>query len=238
VPGRWKAPIDLSQTSEAVLQTHDGCAAGPVGESQGRSRDVERAPLGLERSGSQTIGECVGHGRRCEERFGVLPGQDDPLGLEGAGERGDQVAEGSRGVDAPGTALLGALPGAAIPAALALALFGCAFIALSGVLLAWGAQRTPAAAAAAVATLFIALTVGQALGSVALGMVTEVAGAPTAFLAASALLIISAAGGERRDGRSAAARRPGGTLPVVGCRSRPRFALRRDVTTEEAPHSG
>ena len=136
-----------------------------------------------------------------------------------------------------GTALLGALPGAAIPAALALALFGCAFIALSGVLLAWGAQRTPAAAAAAVATLFIALTVGQALGSVALGMVTEVAGAPTAFHAASALLIISAAGGERRDGLSAAARRPGGTLPVVGCRSRPRFALRRDVTTEEAPHS-
>ena len=124
-------------------------------------------------------------------------------------------------------ALLGA-PGAAIPAALALALFGCAFVALSGVLLAWGAQRTPAAAAAAVATLFIALTVG---------MVTEVAGAPTAFLAASALLIISAAGGERRDGLSAAARRPGGTLPVVGCRSRPRFALRRDVTTEEAPHS-
>ena len=90
-------------------------------------------------------------------------------------------------------------------------------------MLAWGARRTPAAAAAAVATLFIALTVGQALGSVALGMV---AGAPTALLAASALLVISAAGGERRDGRSAAARRPGGTLPVVGCRSRPRFALR------------
>jgi len=129
-------------------------------------------------------------------------------------------------------------PGAAIPAALALALFGSAFVALSGVLLAWGAQRTPAAAAAAVAALFIALTVGQALGSVALGMLTEVAGAPTAFLAASALLLISAAGGERRDGRSAAARRPGGRLPVVGCRSRPRFALRRDVTTEEAPHSG
>jgi hypothetical protein len=38
-------------------------------------------------------------------------------------------------------------------------------------------------------------------------------------------------------GLSAAARRPGGTLPVVGCRSRPRFALRRDGTTEEAPHS-
>ena len=102
---------------------------------------------------------------------------------------------------AAGTALLGVLPGAVIPAALALACFGSAFVALSGVLLAWGAQRTPAAAAAAAAILFIGLTVGQAVGAVVLGVVTETAGAPTAFLAASALLVISAAGA---DGRSRA----------------------------------
>jgi predicted MFS family arabinose efflux permease len=102
---------------------------------------------------------------------------------------------------AAGTALLGVLPGAVIPAALALACFGSAFVALSGVLLAWGAQRTPAAAAAAAAILFIGLTVGQAVGAVVLGVVTEAAGAPTAFLAASALLVISAAGA---DGRSRA----------------------------------
>jgi predicted MFS family arabinose efflux permease len=100
---------------------------------------------------------------------------------------------------AAGTALLGVLPGAVIPAALALACFGSAFVALSGVLLAWGAQRTPAAAAAAAAFLFIGLTVGQAVGAVVLGMVTEVAGGPTAFFAASALLVISAAGAEPRS---------------------------------------
>ena len=102
---------------------------------------------------------------------------------------------------AAGTALLGALPGAVIPAALALACFGSAFVALSGVLLAWGAERTPAAPAAAVAVLFVGLTVGQAVGSVALGMVTEAAGAPTAFLAASALLVLSATGAEHRRSR-------------------------------------
>jgi predicted MFS family arabinose efflux permease len=86
-----------------------------------------------------------------------------------------------------------------IPAALALACFGSAFVALSGVLLAWGAQRTPAAAAAAAAILFIGLTVGQAVGAVVLGVVTEAAGASTAFLAASALLVISAVGAEGRS---------------------------------------
>lgn len=109
---------------------------------------------------------------------------------------------------AAGTALLGALPGAVIPAALALACFGSAFVALSGVLLAWGAHRTPAAAAAAAAILFIGLTVGQAVGAVVLGAVTEAAGTPTAFLVGSVLLVLSAAGGERRS-RASVGRRPG-----------------------------
>jgi predicted MFS family arabinose efflux permease len=99
---------------------------------------------------------------------------------------------------AAGTGLLGALPGSVVPAALALVCFGSAFVALSGVLLAWGAQRTPAAPAAAAAILFIGLTVGQAVGAVVLGMVTEAAGTPTAFLVAGALLVVSAAGAERR----------------------------------------
>jgi predicted MFS family arabinose efflux permease len=126
-------------------------------------------------------------------------------GLSGALVRrvGLRVAWGSTVVAAAaGTALLGVLPGAVIPAALALAGFGGAFVALSGVLLAWGAHRAPAAAAAAAATLFIGLTVGQAVGTVVLGMVTEAAGTPTAFLAGSALLVISAAGAERRPSAS------------------------------------
>ncbi|RZU32096.1 MFS transporter [Blastococcus saxobsidens] len=98
---------------------------------------------------------------------------------------------------AAGTAALGVLPGAVLPAALALACFGSAFVTLSGVLLAWGAERAPAAAAAAAAVLFIGLTVGQALGAVGLGLVAGAAGAPVAFLAAGALLVLAAAGAER-----------------------------------------
>lgn len=139
---------------------------------------------------------------------------------------------------AGGTTALGAWPGAVVPAALALVCFGSAFVALSGVLIAWGAERTPTAAAAAAAILFIGLTVGQALGSVALGLVTEAVGAPAAFLAAGALLVVSAAGAEPRDAPSAAARRSGGTARVIGCGSRSGFAPRRDVDDGGGSHSG
>jgi predicted MFS family arabinose efflux permease len=66
------------------------------------------------------------------------------------------------------------------------------------VLIAWGAQRAPAAAAGAAAVLFIGLTAGQAVGAVLLGAVSEAAGARTAFLSAAALLVASAAGAEPR----------------------------------------
>ena len=100
---------------------------------------------------------------------------------------------------AAGTALLGVLPGAVVPAALALAVFGCAFVALSGVLLAWGAERVPAAAAGAAALLFIGLTVGQAVGALVLGLVGQAAGTPVAFVAAAVVLVLSAGGAEHRS---------------------------------------
>lgn len=95
-----------------------------------------------------------------------------------------------------GTAALGAWPGAAVPAAAALACFGAAFVALSGVLIAWGAEREPGTAPAAAAALFIGLTVGQAVGAVLLGAVAGLAGAPTAFHVAAGLLLLSAAAAE------------------------------------------
>ncbi len=101
---------------------------------------------------------------------------------------------------AAGTALLGALPGSVLPAALALACFGSAFVALSGTLLPWVAQRAPGAEAAAAAAVFISLTVGQALGAVALGLVSATAGAPAAFGTAGVLLLVAAAAAERRSG--------------------------------------
>jgi predicted MFS family arabinose efflux permease len=117
-------------------------------------------------------------------------------------------------VAAAGTALLGVLPGSVVLAAFALVCFGSAFVALSGVLLAWGADRIPAAAPAAAAVLFIGLTVGQALGSVVLGAVASAAGAPTAFLVASAVLVVAAAWADR------GARAP----RAVGGEDRPRQA--------------
>ena len=103
---------------------------------------------------------------------------------------------------AAGTAVLAVRPGAVFAAALALACFGSAFVALSGVLIAWGAQRVPAAAASAAAVLFIGLTIGQAVGSVVLGLVAEAAGTPTAFLVAGGLLVFAAAGAEPRSAES------------------------------------
>jgi predicted MFS family arabinose efflux permease len=104
-----------------------------------------------------------------------------------------------------GTLVLAAAPGAAVPAAAALACFGAAFVALSGVLLAWGADRVPGAAPAAAAVLFIGLTAGQALGAGLLGAVAGATGAPAAFCLGAGLLALSVAAAE--PGVGAASRR-------------------------------
>lgn len=102
-------------------------------------------------------------------------------------------------VAAGGTALLAAYPSVVGLAALALGLFGAAFVALSGVLIAWGARRVPAAPAAAAAVLFVGLTAGQAVGAVLLGALTGTTGTPAAFGAGAAVLVLSAAAAERRS---------------------------------------
>jgi predicted MFS family arabinose efflux permease len=96
---------------------------------------------------------------------------------------------GSVGIAAAAVLVLAALPGSPVAAALALAGFGAAFVALSGVLIAWGGRRAPAAAPQAAAALFIGLTVGQAAGALVLGVVTDATSARTAFLVAAAVLL-------------------------------------------------
>ncbi|SDF00297.1 Predicted arabinose efflux permease, MFS family [Blastococcus aurantiacus] len=108
-----------------------------------------------------------------------------------------------------GTALLAAGPDSTVLAAVALACFGAAFVALSGVLLAWGADRDPAAAPAAAGVLFIGLTVGQALGAVLLGAVAGGGSAAAAFYAAAGLLVLSA--GAAEPGTGSRRRRPPST---------------------------
>ncbi|WP_448609573.1 MFS transporter [Geodermatophilus sp. URMC 60] len=102
---------------------------------------------------------------------------------------------GSVGVTAGGTALLSWRPGSPLVAAVALALFGCGFVALSGVLIAWGAHLAPEAPAPAAALLFIALTAGQAAGALALGALADAVGTPGAFAAAAGLLVAAIAAG-------------------------------------------
>lgn len=77
-------------------------------------------------------------------------------------------------------------------AALALAAFGGAYTALSGVLIAWGAQIAPHAPAQATAALFIALAAGQALGALALGLLAAPLGLATSFTTAGGLLLAGA----------------------------------------------
>jgi predicted MFS family arabinose efflux permease len=102
---------------------------------------------------------------------------------------------GSVGVTAGGTALLSWRPGSPLVAAVALALFGCGFVALSGVLIAWGAHLAPEAPAPAAALLFVALTAGQAAGALALGALADAVGTPGAFAAAAGLLVAAIAAG-------------------------------------------
>jgi len=94
---------------------------------------------------------------------------------------------------ATGTAVLGLAPGQAVVVAVAGATFGGAYTALSGVLIAWATALQPHAAGQATATLFIALTAGQAFGAMATGAVSERVGSRAAFLICAALVLAAAA---------------------------------------------
>lgn len=93
---------------------------------------------------------------------------------------------------AAGTAVLALAPGHAWTAAVAGAVFGGSYTALSGVLIVWASALRPHAAGQATATVFIALTAGQALGAIATGALAELAGIRAAFLVCSALLVAAA----------------------------------------------
>ncbi|MCV2489807.1 MFS transporter [Geodermatophilus sp. YIM 151500] len=116
----------------------------------------------------------------------------------------------SAGTAAVGTVLLAWRPGAVAVAAVALALFGGGFVALSGVLIALGGRLAPEAAAQATALLFIALTTGQATGAVLLGALADAAGTPATLVAAAALLATAAVAvpSERSSARPVAAGGP------------------------------
>ena len=109
-------------------------------------------------------------------------------------------------VTATAVLLLAVLPGVGPAVAVALVGFGCGFVVLSGVLIAWAGDLVPEAAAQATAALFIGLTVGQAAGAYLLGVLADATTTPTAFVVAAGLVLASAAAAQRRAAPAARAR--------------------------------
>ncbi|MEJ5886993.1 MFS transporter [Pseudokineococcus marinus] len=93
---------------------------------------------------------------------------------------------------AAATGALALAPGRVALAAVAGAVFGGAYTALSGVLIAWAGALRPDAAGPATATLFIALTAGQAVGASATGVLGAHVGLPASF-GACAVVVLGAA---------------------------------------------
>lgn len=108
-------------------------------------------------------------------------------------------------VMAAATAVLVILPHIVPLAATAVAAFGGSYIALSGVLIACATRVTPHCAAGSTASLFIALTAGQALGAAALGAIADATSLSISFLSAAALILLSSAAATRQTGHPIAA---------------------------------
>ncbi|CCG04785.1 MFS transporter [Blastococcus saxobsidens] len=71
------------------------------------------------------------------------------------------------------------------------AAFGGSYVALSGVLIAWGTQLHPDSPGSANAILFLTLAAGQAFGALLLGSLTDASSSLTAFIAAAVLATAS-----------------------------------------------
>ncbi len=77
--------------------------------------------------------------------------------------------------------------------------FGWAFVAATSALIAWASALVPGRAASGTAVLFVTLTLGQAVGSTAVGVTADHLGRPLAFLLAAAVGVLAAACGLGAD---------------------------------------
>lgn len=113
--------------------------------------------------------------------------------------------------------MLASLAGTAPWAFLAAALFGGAYIMVTGVLLVWGVEAVPSHPALGLGAPFLSLAVGQVAGAPAFGALYDALGAPAALVASSAVCLGATAFG--RAGRAA---------PSPGDAGKVRGATRRD----------
>ncbi|WP_161968829.1 MFS transporter [Curtobacterium oceanosedimentum] len=88
---------------------------------------------------------------------------------------------------------LGLLPHLVVAALMACAVFGWAYTAATGALIAWTTETDQQHAAAGTALLFVVLVAGQALGAAAAGALVEPAGTEATFTIAAAVVAIAAA---------------------------------------------
>ena len=116
-------------------------------------------------------------------------------------------------VTAGATAALVA-PGQVWVSVLACGVFGWGFVAATSALIAWTAQLEPRRTAAGASVAFIALVLGQAVGSSAAGALAERAGMSTTFGLAVVLTLLAAFVGA--GGRTEVERTPRGASPVSG----------------------
>ena len=84
-------------------------------------------------------------------------------------------------------------PGAAPVAFLSASVFGAAYVALTGVLIAWAATLRPATPAAPTAALFIGLTIGQAISATLIGVLIDATNPRVAFTAAAVVAATTSA---------------------------------------------
>ncbi|TQJ69825.1 putative MFS family arabinose efflux permease [Arthrobacter sp. SLBN-100] len=89
------------------------------------------------------------------------------------------------------TIVLGAVPGAPFAAYISVALFAASYTALCGVLIIWAVRLVPHRAAEGTAALFIALAIGQAVGSATLGVLFTSDSPALAFTVAGILGILA-----------------------------------------------
>ncbi|KUG62098.1 hypothetical protein AVL61_03220 [Kocuria rosea subsp. polaris] len=100
---------------------------------------------------------------------------------------------------AAATVVLGAAPGAPGAAYVSAAVFGAGYTAVCGVLIVWAARLVPDRAAEGTAVLFIALAVGQAIGSVLLGVLLSSTSPVLAFTVAGVLGVLAVLPAVGRD---------------------------------------
>lgn len=110
---------------------------------------------------------------------------------------------------AAATATLALATGSVAATLIASGVFGAVYIALTGILLVWSTRVFSERPSSGVGLVFLALALGQAVGSPVLGAIADASDLRIAFVAAAVITVAGLLATPRRDGRSGGARPSG-----------------------------